>query len=236
MKVELREEFSTSKPVQAAVIAARGDYMEDSLVGTSFEEAMERTDKNKREMVRHLLRRGHFGTHEHPKAFFAVEGISRVTMAQITRHRHMSHDVQSMRYVGFEQADVVVPESLRNCNETAELAGTYLGHVHNASDLYQRFVYELTEHHIENGLPERKAEQRAQEDARFILPLGTKVNMTFSGNIRALLHVFDLRHSGKAQWEIRELADQAIEELRDWCPIIVEEWEEHCKNASLQSP
>lgn len=199
--------------------------MSSSLVGTTFEETMESTDKNKRELVRDLLRKGHFGPFEHATAFFAVEGISRVTMAQITRHRHMSFDVQSMRYVDFEDADVVVPDSME---ENTEQRGLYEYVPRHNYEVYVEEGFHLYEEMVDAGVPE--------EDARFVLPLGTKVNMTFSCNIRTLLHVLDLRHSGKAQWEVRELAEQIIEELEEWCPIVVEEWEDNVKNASLQSP
>lgn len=226
MKVELKHDRSTGKPVETCLMAARGDYMSDSLVGTTFEESMENTEKDKRELVRDLLRKGHFGPFEHATAFFAVEGISRVTMAQITRHRHLSFDVQSMRYVDFEDAEAVIPPS---ANATAiEIGGRDVCTAQQFIEEAFQVAFDKYNSLVNTGVPE--------EDARFVLPLGTKVNMTFSGNIRTLLHVLDLRHSGKAQWEVRELAEQIIDELEEWCPIVVEEWGEHVKNASLQSP
>jgi len=250
LNVELKTERSTANPTETALMAARGDYMSDSLVGATFEDAMEGTDKTKRELVRDLLRKGHFGPFEHPQAFFVAEGVSRVTMAQITRHRHMSWDVQSMRYVDFTtSSDEVVSDSRRSQNdgdfEDAEVSmpGTfqqtmeYDWHDDNfdryadAGSFYKRHVeqaFDLYQEMVDAGVPE--------EDARFVLPLGTEVALSFSGNIRTLLHVLDLRHSGKAQWEVREMAEQIIEEMRDWCPIVVEEWEDCVKNASLQSP
>lgn len=230
MNVELQHERSTTNPTETCIMAARGDYMEDSLVGATFEDVMDGTDKDKREFVREMLRRGHFGPFEHATAFVAVEGVSRVMMAQITRHRHMSFDVQSMRYVDFEDADVVLPSSFQQTGRYTHPSGGATDYV-SARAYYEMYVERLFQFYqemVDAGVPE--------EDARFVLPLGTKVNMTFSGNIRTLLHVLDLRHSGKAQWEVRELAEKIIEELREWCPIVVEEWEDKVKNASLQSP
>lgn len=218
MNVELKTDRSTANPTETALMAARGDYISESLVGTDFETVMDGTDKDKRELVRDLLRKGHFGPFEHPQAFFAVEGISRVTMAQITRHRHLSFDVQSMRYVDFGAAKATIPPSFSELSEQQKREAE--GYIRDAIEGYKMLT--------SWGIPE--------EDARFVLPLATQVNMTFSGNVRSLLHVLDLRHSGKAQWEVRELAEQIIEELREWCPIVVEEWEDCVKNASLQSP
>jgi thymidylate synthase (FAD) len=230
MRVELKHENSTSNPVETCLQSARGDYMSDSLVGTSFEEAMEGTEKNKRELVRDLLRKGHFGPLEHATAYFAVEGVSRVTMAQITRHRHLSFDVQSMRYVNFEDAEPVVPESFEESDTTLRTYFTDPVRCNHESQLERHWEQsiELYQDAVDDGVP--------KEDARFFLPLAAKVNLSFSGNIRTLLHVLDLRHSGKAQWEVRELAEKIIEAMEEWCPIVVEEWREHTKNASLQSP
>ncbi|OYD08564.1 hypothetical protein CHM34_06985 [Paludifilum halophilum] len=38
---------------------------------------------------------------EHLNYTFAIEGLSRSALAQLTRHRHMSFSVQSQRYVKF---------------------------------------------------------------------------------------------------------------------------------------
>lgn len=217
MQVELLTERSTSNPTETAIFAARGDYMSDSLVDTSYEDVMETTDKDKREFVETAIQRGHWGIFEHPTAFFAVEGVSRVTMAQLTRHRHLSFDVQSMRYVDFSDKEPIVPPTFE---EDGEAATVLEAAFRKSIDRY--------EDAIAKGIP--------KEDARFFLPLATPVNLTFSGNIRTLLHVLDLRKSGAAQHEIRELAERISDELRDWCPIIVEEYEEHAANSSLQSP
>ena len=217
MEVKLKEEYSTPNPVEATILAARGDYMKDSVVDTSFEEAMDGTSKSNREFIGSLFRKGHFGPFEHPQVYIAIEGISRVTMAQITRHRHMSFDVQSMRYVEFDGADLYIPDSAKESKVSSQLMEEHYNYCINR---YNELV--------DNGVP--------KEDARYVLPLATKVNMVMSGNIRSFLHVLDLRHSGAAQSEIQKLSEQLIEELRDYCPIIVDEWEARCKNASLQSP
>jgi len=69
-----------------------------------------------------------------------------------------------------------------------------------------------------------------KEDARFILPLGTTVNMTFSGNARTFLHLLDMRKKANAQWEIRELSEALLDELFEWCPYTFRYYEEHGPN------
>jgi len=216
MEVELRSELSTQNPDDAVVVAARGDYMEESVVGKSAEDVMEGQDKNKEEFIEKIIRRGHFGPFEHPQVFFAIEGLSISAERQITRHRHLSFDVQSQRYVDFTDADTVVPP-------TIEEHGEYVKYNQSTENSFETYSA-LTELDI------------PAEDARFVTPLATAVNMCVSGNLRSFFHVIDMRHAGNAQWEVRELAEKMLEELRDFAPISVAKYEEHAKGASKNSP
>jgi thymidylate synthase (FAD) len=169
-----------------------------------------------RAFVEKQLSRGHFGLWEHPQITFAIKGVSRSLMAQITRHRHLSFDVQSMRYVDFSDADFITPASLhesthvsreRGLSDLGESTrdkwrGEYENHVDAAFDLYTSMV--------SAGVP--------KEDARMVLPIGTSVNITVSGNARSFLHLVNLRGKADAQWEIRELANEMLEELFVWMP------------------
>jgi thymidylate synthase ThyX len=42
--------------------------------------------------------------------------------------------------------------------------------------------------------------------------------MTFSGNARTFMHVFNLRQKASSQWEIRKLSNMLAEELQEWMP------------------
>lgn len=69
-------------------------------------------------------------------------------------------------------------------------------------DQYREFVddaFRMYEAMQEAGVP--------NEDARFVLPTGTKVNLTVSLNARALLHILNMRSKADAQGEIRELSE-----------------------------
>jgi thymidylate synthase (FAD) len=173
------------------------------------------------------LSRGHYGPWEHPQITFAVEGVSRVTMAQITRHRHMTFDIQSMRYADFSNVDPIVPKSVTDENhfsredgvtdleaDMEELQRAFESQYSQAIARYQDLV--------DNGVP--------KEDARFVLPLGTPVNMTFSGNARTFLHLLDMRKKANAQWEIRELSEALLDELFEWAPYTFNYYEEHGPN------
>jgi len=233
MKVELQTDKSTENPDEAAIMAARGDYLSKSLVGATIEDAMEGTEKTKEELIAGLLRSGHFGPFEHTNAWFAVEGISRVVMAQVTRHRHMSFDVQSMRYVDFDDSGVHTPKAFYK----AEIEEIVENQMDDALNRYELAFDEIKDYYVNvEEIPERAAEGKAKQAARYLLPLGTKVNMTFSANSRALMHVFDLRDNTKAQPETQKFARMVREAVKEWAPLTFDGYEQYINNNSLRAP
>lgn len=239
MQVELLE--ATGDPERLICQAARNDYMEEFVADTPFDEMMrniggETLQAKQETLIRRLLDHGHFGPFEHPHASFAVKGISRSCLAQVTRHRHATFDVQSMRYVAFDDVDpadvhegemVVVPPSAgdpdwvgRNQqsgpvdDETAQRREELFREtVADAFAAYQEL--------LELGMP--------PEDARFVLPIGTKVNMVMTVNARMLMHIADMRAAADAQWEIRGMTEQILDLAADWCPITFEHYEADMK-------
>lgn len=230
--MEVRLLNATENPERLVCQAARNDYMEEYVGETAFAEVMADIDgetlaEKKETLVHRLLAHGHFGPFEHPHATFAIEGVSRSCMAQLTRHRHASFDIQSMRYVEFDEADpdpgeiyVRIPEL-----DEAGLAGR------NA---------ELAEKHRDLSDPELLDRRReryhesieasfdaygdllelgvAPENARMVLPIGTTVNIVVTLNARTLMHVGDLRAAADAQWEIRDMTEQMLDLAAEWCP------------------
>jgi thymidylate synthase (FAD) len=239
MEVQLLE--ATPDPERVICTAARNDYLTEYVGDVSFAEAMagiegEDLAEKKRTLIGHLMDHGHFGPFEHPQATFAVKGVSRSCMAQITRHRHVSFDIQSMRYVSFDDVDpaaveegalVVTPPSAtdpewvgRNQSSgpvgeetAAERERVFRETVRDSVEAYQRL--------LDLGMP--------PEDARFVLPIGTEVNIVMSMNARMLMHVADMRAAADSQWEIREMTERILDLAADWCPITFEHYREHLK-------
>jgi thymidylate synthase (FAD) len=53
-----------------------------------------------------------------------------------------------------------------------------------------------------------KAEKKANEDARFVLPNACETKMVMTMNARSLYNFFAIRCCNRAQWEIRALAKE----------------------------
>ncbi|WP_330631596.1 FAD-dependent thymidylate synthase [Halocatena halophila] len=239
MDVQLLE--STPEPERVICTAARNDYSSAFVGEQSFATTMEpingeTIEDKKHSLISRLLKHGHFGPFEHAHATFAVKGISRSCMAQLTRHRHVSFDVQSQRYVSFDDVDpadvrdgelVVMPPSVSDPDwigrnqqggttdsETIDQrTAVFKETVANAVESYQTL--------LDLGLP--------PEDARFVLPIGSKVNVVMTMNARMLMHVADMRAAADSQWEIRELTEQVLDLAADWCPITFEHYESEMK-------
>lgn len=164
-------------------------------------------------LIRHITRSGHLSTLEHLSYTFAVEGLSRAALAQLTRHRvGFSFSVQSQRFVKFGSGDksggfdYVVPYSVayRGTKESASTEAVF----EEAMIEIQRKYDWLRSH----GVP--------AEDARAVLPQAAACNLTMTVNLRSLLDFYAKRGpSTHAQSEIKALAAQ----LKD-AVIAVEPW------------
>ncbi|WP_231189207.1 FAD-dependent thymidylate synthase [Haladaptatus sp. DYF46] len=236
MNVQLLE--ATENPEELICRGARNDYMSEFNADLSFEETMasiegETIEEKKRTLIAHLLQHGHYGPFEHPSATFAVKGMSRACMAQLTRHRHVSFDVQSMRYVAFDDVDpadveagamVVTPPSATDANWIGrnQKGGTVDEEiVAKREELFLQSVRGSVEDYqelLDLGMP--------PEDARFVLPIGTKVNLVMTLNVRMLMHVADMRAAADSQWEIRELTEEVLAKAAEWCPLTFAYYEE----------
>ena len=67
--------------------------------------------KNPQRSLQIAMGGGHESVMEHTTFTFLIEGVSRVLLAQITRHRLASFSVESQRYCG-ANLDLVVPDSM----------------------------------------------------------------------------------------------------------------------------
>ena len=239
MDVRLLE--ATDDPERVICTGARNDYSAPFVGDQSFAETMatidgETIEEKKRNLIGRLLDHGHFGPFEHPQATFAIEGVSRSCMAQLTRHRHVSFDVQSMRYVAFDEVDpedvrdgamVVTPPSATDpdwVGRNQRGGGVDEATVEQREAVFRESVTSSVESYqelLDLGM--------APEDARFVLPIGTEVNIVMSMNVRMLMHVADMRAAADSQWEIRHLTEEVLDLAAEWCPITFEYYDEHLK-------
>lgn len=168
---------------------------------------------------------GHQSPVEHVSFTFGIEGVSRSFLAQITRHRIASFSVQSQRYVKEQGIRAVVPPEIEKDSSALKIFNEAMD---NAINSYNALADILEKKHyaelVSNGMSEKqarsKAEKMAIEDARFVLPNASETKMIVTMNARSLMHFFELRCCNRAQWEIREVADQMFSLVYSLAPTL----------------
>jgi len=153
-----------------------------------------------RSALRHAVESGHTSVLEHAVFTFRVTGLSRVALAQLTRHRLASFSVQSQRYVKVENPELVIPETIRKSKYAAEVESS------------MRYMVNLYERMVSDYIP--------AEDARYVLSMAIPTDVYITMNARELNHFFSLRCCNRAQWEIRQMADEMLKICKQVAPTL----------------
>ncbi len=185
------------------------------------------TDESAQRFLHMLGEIGHESPIEHASFTFAIEGVSRSLLAQITRHRIASFSVQSQRYVRKDAFSYVVPPEIeKNAQALALFEDTMELLQQRYDELAQLLAAQRRAEFESQGLSEKeiakKTEKAAIEDARYVLPNACETKMIVTMNARSLLNFFRLRCCNRAQWEIRELAWQMLALCRNAAPSLFE--------------
>ena len=156
---------------------------------------------------------------------FAIEGVSRSLLAQITRHRIASFSVQSQRYVREKGFEYVVPPEI---DKIPAARAKFIQAMEDDQRTYEELTAVLMEGYLkellEQGVPEKtarsKAEKHAIEDARYVLPNACATRIVMTANARSLKNFFRLRCCNRAQWEIRALAEEMYRQVYAVAPTL----------------
>ena len=195
---------STPDPDEVVALGARLCYAQADV--DALRERVQARDQ--RGYVEGVMARGPLSVTEHANFTFAVEGVSRALLAQLTRHRIASFSVQSQRYVSMADGfDYVVPPSIAALGE--EERREFEGEMAQMHTWYLRWQEKL------GG-----AGEAANQDARFVLPNACATRLVVTMNARELLHFFELRCCNRAQWEIREMAWQMLALCKEAAPAL----------------
>ncbi|MEG2414194.1 MAG: FAD-dependent thymidylate synthase [Clostridia bacterium] len=187
----------TPDPEQTIAVAAKLCYSDATI--EDIKDGVEQGDVSK--FIARLVSLGHMSPFEHASFSFGIEGVSRSLLAQITRHRIASFSVKSQRYVSAstgETFNYVIPPSIE------ALGAEAIAKFKSQMDIMQNWY---TEWQTDLG----GASEKANEDARFVLPNAAETKMVVTMNVRELMHFFNLRCCNRAQWELREIAWKMLE-------------------------
>lgn len=194
----------TPLPEQVCALGARLCYSR-----ADVDALMERvSEQDQSAFLNRIMQSGHLSVLEHASFTFAIEGVSRALLAQITRHRIASFSVQSQRYVSLADGfNYIIPPAIEALGPQA--VARYHEQMQQMQQWYAQWQNELG----------AKGES-SNEDARFVLPNACETRMLVTMNVRELMHFFELRCCNRAQWEIRALATEMLRLCRQTAPAL----------------
>ncbi len=155
----------------------------------------------------------HFSVLEHANFTFSIGGVSRALTHQLVRHRLASYSQQSQRYVKMDKPTYVMPPKIKDLPLVDGLAWVKTSPA-ELFDIAMQDAWEVYNKLVDMGVK--------PEDARFVLPKACTTNIVVTMNARELLHFFHLRCGKHAQWEIRNMANEMLEQCRAVAPTIFE--------------
>ncbi|EPY6473031.1 FAD-dependent thymidylate synthase [Clostridium sporogenes] len=211
MKVKLLEYTPNAEKLIAS--AAKLCYSSSGIEDLQNNLDKEKVDK----FLNMLMSYGHESPIEHVSFTFGIEGVSRSLTHQLVRHRIGSYSQQSQRYVRLNQFEYVIPPSVETDEESKKI---YIETMKNCQKSYDNIANILKEKYINDGLRAMDAEKKAIEDARYVFPNACTSKIIVTMNARSLMNFFRHRCCNRAQWEIRELAETMLFEVKEVAPTL----------------
>jgi thymidylate synthase (FAD) len=160
-------------------------------------------------LLKSLIAKGHHSTFEHASATFEIT-CSRVVLAEITRHRHLSFSVESQRYVKYNypkwSESVYCPPELDSGDGWNDFT---LG-LHDGFERYQELM--------QQGVPAQLA--------RYVLPNATLTKMVVTGNLRSWYEYLKKRLAKGVQPEHYAVAAGIRDHLLVVAPVVFSEFSE----------
>ena len=175
------------------------------------------------DFIRNLLGMKDGSVFEHVNYGFVFTGVSRSLTHELVRHRAgFAYSQRSQRYVDETGGAFVMPPAMVAENGAADEARDILEEaLESAADSYARLASALEAalppERFERATDRRKAIRQA---ARAVLPNAAETKIFVTGNVRAWRHFIEMRASPFADAEIRALALQVLEILREESPLM----------------
>ena len=148
------------------------------------EDARREVEKSRRSNRAIIFDMGHSSVAEHATFNLDVLGLSRLAVESLEHHRLASYTEKSQRYIRLE-GEYVVPEEIRG----TELEPAFRQRVEALAAFYGELAKALTaqaEQEAVGKTRRRELESRANEDARYILPLCAQAQLGMTVNARSL--------------------------------------------------
>lgn len=174
--------------------------------------------------ISNIMSQGHGSIAEHANYTFLVWGVDRAVTHELVRHRAgMGYSQVSQRFVGLDKLRFCMPFELQQRPELKQQA------LMDMQYDYERFGRWIDTY--AKIFPQREGEEttewrkRRQSAARRVLPNWVEAPIIFTGNIRALRHVFNMRCAKDADVAIRRAMIQVLKIMKKQEPHLFDDFE-----------
>lgn len=180
------------------------------------------TDETAQSFIKKILKNGHESVVEHGFMTVMFDNVSRGFTHELVRHRLAAFTQESTRYVDYAKG-----------SDEIDLTGISMNFIIPPDwdedlkiKLGQGQTITLREalEKIENFYVAFRQAGMAPESARQLLPNALKAQIVMSANFREWRHVFELRLSKKAHWEIRSVMGHLLDEVQKIVPVIFDDF------------
>lgn len=163
------------------------------------------------EYLLNVLRSGHGSVLTHANFSFVIHEGSRVFTAEMNRHAvGTAISEQSLRYVRLDDIPFWMPPGLK---PDTEREGREL------LDKIEGFIGRAIEREFSDDMEFAQKKVITSKLRRFA-PLGLGTEEGWTGNVRAIRHVIEMRTDRHAEEEIRIVADQIATIMQKRCPLL----------------
>lgn len=161
---------------------------------------------------KHCMKSGHFSGSRGTYFIFKITDCPRYVIDQMVRHEvGVFKNVQSFRYVNKDSFGYEIPAEIKN-NE--ELLNKYKKHMEDTVALYD----EIQNYIVDSG----KSKERANEQARYVLPMATYSAVCIGFTIEALIHYMNMRLCTRTEDIHRQLAIKMRDAVLEVMPELSE--------------
>ena len=168
---------------------------------------------------KHCMNSGHFSGSRSRYFEFLITDVPRFCIDQAVRHEvGVCKNVQSFRYVDKHSFAYEIPIEIAN---NKELLDKYNKHMSNTIDLYTEIQSYI--------LNKTNSKERANEQARYVLPMSTHSSFVFCLDIEALIHLMHKRLCVRTEDVFRRLANMIKKEVLEVLPELEDKLVPQCK-------
>jgi thymidylate synthase (FAD) len=182
------------------------------------------TEESSKKFINMLVKRGHLSVIEHSLMTVRFSNVSRGFTHEMVRHRLASFSQESTRYVDYARKGA---KSIDLDNFQVKLTSPPHQDPEEKVELSdgKKVSFKEMGERVEEFYRALRKSGWKPEDARQILPIGTKAEIVVSANFREWHHIFSLRTTRFAHWEIRGVMIDLLKEVQPILSPIFDEFE-----------